>query len=46
MSKMHVGMWGPYEIKKDAFDLAVKRKISTDLSTPRNGVAVASTILS
>jgi hypothetical protein len=30
-----VGMWGPYEIKKEAFDLAVKRKELLDGGTIR-----------
>jgi hypothetical protein len=33
--KNAVGMWGPYEIKKDAFDLAVKRKQLLDGGTIR-----------
>jgi hypothetical protein len=31
--KNAVGMWGPYEIKKEAFDLAVKRKQLLDRGT-------------
>jgi hypothetical protein len=31
--KNAVGMWGPYEIKKEAFDLAVKRKKLLDRGT-------------
>src|SRR4029077_12216760 len=31
--KNSVGMWGPYEIKKEAFDLAVKRKQLLDRGT-------------
>src|SRR5260221_1165838 len=31
--KIAVGMWGPYEIRKDAFDLAVKRKQLLDRGT-------------
>ena len=34
-AKNAVGMWGPYEIKKDAFDLAVKRKQLLDRGTIR-----------
>jgi hypothetical protein len=33
--KNAVGMWGPYEIKKEAFDLAVKRKQLLDGGTIR-----------
>ena len=33
--KNPVGMWGPYEIKKEAFDLAVKRKQLLDGGTIR-----------
>jgi hypothetical protein len=33
--KNAVGMWGPYEIKKEAFDLAVKRKELLDGGTIR-----------
>jgi hypothetical protein len=33
--KNAVGMWGPYEIKKEAFDLAVKRKHLLDGGTIR-----------
>ena len=33
--KNGVGMWGPYEIKKEAFDLAVKRKELLDGGTIR-----------
>ena len=33
--KNAVGMWGPYEIKKDVFDLAVKRKQLLDGGTIR-----------
>jgi hypothetical protein len=33
--KNAVGMWGPYEIKKEAFDLAVKRKQLLDAGTIR-----------
>ena len=33
--KNAVGIWGPYEIKKDAFDLAVKRKELLDGGTIR-----------
>jgi hypothetical protein len=33
--KNAVGMWGPYEIKKEAFDLAVKRKRLLDGGTIR-----------
>ena len=32
-AKNAVGMWGPYEIKKEAFDLAVKRKRLLDGGT-------------
>ena len=35
--KNAVGMWGPYEIKKEAFDLAVKRKHLLDGGTIENG---------
>jgi hypothetical protein len=31
--KNSIGMWGPYEIKREAFDLAVKRKQSLDRGT-------------
>ena len=34
-AKNAVGVWGPYEIKKDAFDLAVKRKQLLDGGTIR-----------
>jgi hypothetical protein len=34
-AKNAVGMWGPYEIKKEAFDLAVKRKQLLDGGTIR-----------
>jgi hypothetical protein len=33
--KNAVGMWGPYEIKKEAFNLAVKRKQLLDEGTIR-----------
>ena len=33
--KNDLGMWGPYEIKKEAFDLAVKRKLLLDGGTIR-----------
>jgi hypothetical protein len=33
--KVAVGMWGPYEIKKAAFDLGVKRKLLLDGGTIR-----------
>jgi hypothetical protein len=33
--KNAVGMWGPYEIKKEAFDLGVKRKQLLDGGTIR-----------
>jgi hypothetical protein len=33
--KSDVGMWGPYEIKKEAFDIAVKRKRLLDGGTIR-----------
>ena len=33
--KNAVGMWGPYEIKEDVFDLAVKRKQLLDAGTIR-----------
>jgi hypothetical protein len=31
--KSSVGMWGPYEIRKEAFDLGVKRKLLLDGGT-------------
>ena len=31
--KSSVGMWGPYEIRKEAFDLGVKRKLLLDRGT-------------
>ena len=34
-SKNNVGMWGPYEIRKEAFDLGVKRKRLLDGGTIR-----------
>ena len=33
--KSSVGMWGPYEIRKEAFDLGVKRKLLLDGGTIR-----------
>jgi hypothetical protein len=33
--KVAVGMWGPYEIRKEAFDLGVKRKLLLDGGTIR-----------